>query len=110
MKAGVIGLTLSAGAYLILYTINPNLVILRLDGLSIPSYLFSPESSNISGMSVATYKEIPIGSLTESLLSRTMACYNYDDNGDPIDGEKKKQTMAAKIGPTYLNTIGWIRI
>jgi len=104
MKAGVIGLTLSAGAYLILYTINPNLVILRLDGLSIPSYLFSPESSNISGMSVATYKEIPIGSLTESLLSRTMACYNYDDNGDPIDGEKIKTDDGRQIiGPTYLN-------
>jgi len=104
MKAGVIGLLLSAGAYLILYTINPDLVILRLDGLPIPSYLFSPSGGGSGGMTAATYKEIPIGSLTESLLSRTMACYNYDDNGDPIDGEKIKTDDGRQIiGPTYLN-------
>lgn len=104
MKAGIFGLLLSISAYLIAFTINPNLVILNLEGVPLLSYVANFNTQeNPSNVAFAIYNEIPIGSLTESLLSRTMDCYNYDDNGDPIDGEKIKTDDGQQIiGPTYL--------
>jgi len=105
IKAGIAGLLLTTCAYLIAFTINPYLVIFDLTGLAPLTYIaniFSNPSSSPS-LDIKTYNEIPIGSLTESLLSRTMNCYDYDDYGDPIDGEKITTDDNQKIiGPTYL--------
>jgi len=104
IKAGIAGLLLTICAYLIAYTINPALVIFdlkRLPILTIIANLNNPNNS--SGIKIDTYNEIPIGSLTENLLARTMACYDYDDNGDPIDGEKIITDDGKElVSPTYL--------
>jgi len=104
IKAGIAGLLLTTCAYLIAFTINPYLVIFDLKGLAPLTYLSNllnpPKPSSLQ---IDVYNEIPIGTLTESLLSRTIDCYNFDSNGDPIDGEIITTDENKKIiGPTYL--------
>jgi hypothetical protein len=103
IKAGILGLLLTVSAYLIAYTINPDLVAFRLNGL-VPIFLNNPLSSTPpDSSSLLIYEEIPIGTLTENLLTRTMDCYDFDDYGDPIDGEQiKTDDNRTLLGPTYL--------
>ena len=103
IKAGAIGLILTLSAYLISYTINPNLVIFDLKGLTpitlLSNYLNPPKPSP----PIEIYSEIPIGILTENVLSGTMDCYDYDNNGDPISGSQITTDSKKTInGPTYL--------
>ena len=94
IKAGIMGLLITICAALIMYTINPNLNTCSLGFL--PFNIFGP--SGISplppNVDVTTFKEIPIGTLTENLLTRTMDCYGFDQDGNPVDGDN---------GPTYIN-------
>ena len=105
VKAGILGLILTVSSYLIAFTINPNLVVFKLDGLlSIPfGNLFSQPPTNTTPF--LYYDEIPIGTLTESTLSRTMDCYDYDGNGDPIEGQITIDDNNNNVinGPTLLN-------
>jgi len=103
IKAGTLGLLLIMCAYLIVYTINPYLVIFDLKGLAPLTFLSNLFSSPSSSLPVEVYTEIPIGILTENLLTRTMDCYNFDGNGDPIEGEPLTVDDGRKLyGPTYL--------
>ncbi len=88
IKAGVLGLFLILGAYLIVYTINPDLTVFRLDNLD--QINFNPLNPNTPtpGQKTTTYNEIPIGSSVEKLLTKQIGCYAFDENGDPIKGEK----------------------
>jgi hypothetical protein len=101
VKSGVFGLVLLMSSYLILYTINPNLISIRQGSLlpiSLPTINIStPEESNVPTI---TFNEIPIGTLTENLLARTMDCYDFDQNGDPIDGDPSTPDI---LEPTYYN-------
>jgi len=104
VKAGLLGLLITLCAYLILYTINPNLTILKLDGLP---QIFSGEnplfSNNAGNPEVKIYKKIPVGALAENLLTKTIDCYDYDLNGNPIEGYKIKTDAGKEIyGPTYM--------
>jgi len=108
LKAGIIGLLLTTCSYLILYTINPALVVWDLKSLAPLTYIANilnpSESSNLN---IEIYNEIPIGTLTENLLSETIDCYDFDGNGDPIDGEEITTDDGKKIiGPTYLEHDG----
>lgn len=104
LKAGIAGLLLTTCAYLIAYTINPYLVVFSLEGLApldfITNFINTPQEP---GLKTIVYNEIPIGTLTENLISRPIDCYAFDEFGDPIDGDKiitdeKKEI----VGPTYL--------
>jgi hypothetical protein len=89
IKAGLLGLFITLAAYLIMYTINPNLTILNLNSLSRLNFGISGFNGGGGATPrVANFQEIPIGTLTENLLTRTMACYGFDVQGDPIDGDK----------------------
>jgi hypothetical protein len=104
IKAGVAGLLLTTCAYLIAFTINPSLVIFDFKGLAPLTYIANilnpPNNPNLP---IDIYNEIPIGTLTENLLSRTMDCYDFDSDGNPIAGEKIKTDENKEIiGPTYL--------
>jgi len=103
IKAGVLGLLLIVSSYLIAYTINPNLVVFNLNGLlPIPfGNFFQPPPTNTTPF--VYYNEIPIGTLTENTLSRTMDCYDYDENGDPIEGKVKTDDNRVINGPPLLN-------
>ncbi|MBI1866541.1 MAG: hypothetical protein HY005_02270 [Candidatus Staskawiczbacteria bacterium] len=103
IKAGILGLLLLVSSYLIAYTINPDLVYFRLEKLFPVGFLGLPGNSIPPGSPITNYEEIPLGTLTENLLSRTMDCYDYDNNGDPI--EQKITTDDNKVinGPTLLN-------
>lgn len=103
IKAGVLGLLLTVSSYLIAYTINPNLVVFKLDGLPIIGGIFNSQPTTPTGPPFLTYAEIPIGTLTENTLSRTIDCYNYDGNGDPIEGQIKTDDNQVINGPTLLN-------
>jgi len=105
IKAGILGLVLIFGAYLIVYTINPNLTILKMNSLSqIPFDPLNP-SSPTPGQKTTTYNEIPIGSLTEKLLTKQIGCYAFDANGDPIKG---KRIQAVPIPPNANGEADWI--
>ncbi len=93
IKAGLTGLLITVCAALIASTINPALNTCQIDFL--PSVNFNPfnlshnENSNVP---TAKYHEIPIGTLTEKLLTRTMDCYGFNQMGNPVDGDIKIAT------------------
>jgi len=90
IKAGITGLLIVVCAPLIAYTINPDLTSCKIGVLSPLSAINSsinPATSK-STVPVFTYQEIPIGTLTENLLTRTMDCYGFDQEGNPVAGEK----------------------
>lgn len=104
IKSGLLGLLIVVSTYLIAYTINPELVLFKLPG--IPQLFFnqmSNEGDDLRGGGVS-YQEIPIGNLTENLLSRTLDCYDFDAEGNPIEGVKMTIDIGEKISaPTYMN-------
>jgi hypothetical protein len=57
------------------------------------------------GVGVTTYKEIPIGTLTENLLARLSdSCYGFDSAGNPVAGEEITTDNGEKMaGPTYIS-------
>jgi len=103
IKAGILGLLLIVCAYLIAYTINPFLVVFDLKKLAPLTFLanyFNPPGPQPP---VEIYSEIPIGKLTENLLSRQIDCYDFTADGDPIPGEKiTTDDRRIFFGPTYL--------
>ena len=104
IKSGILGLLIVLCSYLILYTINPNLVVLKLGEL-MPFNLNSFFNGNQQPQNQQeTYQEIPIGILTENLLARGIDCYDFDFIGDPIPGQEIKTDDKKSIkGPTFLN-------
>ena len=100
VKAGILGFLIVICASLIIYTINPNLNTCK-SGI-LPFNIFNPfgGTNGPPGVDVITYQEIPIGTLTETLLTRTMDCYGFDENGDPIDGNPETPDI---LEPTYTN-------
>ncbi|HCC59662.1 MAG: hypothetical protein A2402_03075 [Candidatus Staskawiczbacteria bacterium RIFOXYC1_FULL_37_43] len=103
IKAGILGLLLIVCSYLIAYTINPYLVIFDLS--KFPPLTFLANFFNPPGPQppVQLYSEIPIGKLTENLLSRQIDCYDFDGDGNPILGEQiKTDDGRVFMGPTYL--------
>ena len=101
IKAGILGLLIVICSYTIAYTINPKLNDCKVGFLALLNFNPpNPISPTPPGSIVNTYNEIPIGTLTETLLTRTMDCYGFDQEGNPVDGEK---TTDGKYPPTYLN-------
>jgi len=98
IKSGIFGLLILVCSYAIIYTINPDLTIFRLGTLPEPSW---PPYTNggVPPAETFTYEEIPIGTATENVLARAINCYDFDLNGNPIDGDDR----TARYEPTYLN-------
>lgn len=94
IKSGVLGLFLLTGAYIILSTINPALVNPKIGKLLNVIPFVGTHVSDLNGPQKIYYKEIPMGTLTETVLAKTINCYDFDDMGDPIKGGN---------GPTLLN-------
>ena len=103
IKAGVFGLLLLISSYLITYTINPDLVNFRLQKLFPVGFLGLPGDHTLPGPPFTTYEEIPLGTLTETLLSRQIHCYDFDNNGNPLEEEVKTDDGELIMGPTLLN-------
>ncbi len=84
IKTGVLGLIIVLSVYVTVYTINPQLINLQIQEL-IPVGLYGNGGiTTPPGPETIVYEEIPIGTLTENLLTRTVYCYDFDTNGDPI--------------------------
>ncbi len=102
IKAGILGLIIMVCATLILYTINPSLSTCKVGVLTLVG--LNPISSLPStplGAAVAVYKEVPVGTLTENLLTRTMDCYSFDNAGNPINGPQIPGSN--NFAPTYMD-------
>lgn len=103
VKSGGLGLFLLTTAYIILATINPALVNPKMaELLNVIPFVNIPISSLNKGVPIEYYKEIPIGTLTETLLSRKFDCYDFDEFGDPVQVEIKTDSGKIVQGPTYL--------
>ncbi len=100
VKAGILGFLITISSYSIAYTINPELTSCKMGVLTPLTFLLPTSSPKVSTVPKATYNEIPIGTLTETLLTRTMDCYGFDQEGNPVDGISIDSTLAR---PTYLN-------
>jgi len=99
IKSGILGLLIVVCAFLIAYTINPTLTSCKLElgPLTIkPTPPSPPPTAQESTLLV--YEEVPIGSLTEILLTRKTSCYAFDQEGNPIDGD----TETDELEPTFL--------
>ncbi|MBU3934663.1 hypothetical protein KKC00_01730 [Patescibacteria group bacterium] len=100
VKSGILGLLILLSSYSIAATINPELKHFSLEGLHLGTpFIRNIDNNNVSNIEEITYKEIPIGTLTETLLTRTIDCYNFDENGNPVDGDKN----TAGWEPTLMN-------
>ncbi|KKP32717.1 MAG: hypothetical protein UR22_C0008G0056, partial [Parcubacteria group bacterium GW2011_GWC2_32_10] len=84
VKSGLLGMFLLVTAYIILSTINPALANPTIGKLLdvIPFINRSIPSLN-QGPPKMIYKEIPLGTLAETVLSRKISCYTYNEMGDP---------------------------
>lgn len=88
IKAGLMGLLLIFSSYVIAVTINPQLRYFNIENLIPFGLMGNPPGNNTPpGPPTVIYQEIPIGTLTENLLTRTTNCYDFDFRGDPIDGD-----------------------
>ncbi len=105
IKAGITGLLIILCAFLIIKTINPELTKCNISFL--PNFNIFPSSNSPDippGAKIITYKEIPLGILTENLLTKTTNCYGFDETGAPVDGDKIKTDSGDEIpGPTFLD-------
>ncbi len=105
IKSGFTGLMITLAAWLVLYTINPGLF--SFDWRKLPEILIQlggTGSQNENNLNVITYDEIPLGKLTEQLLTGKMDCYDFDAQGNPLAGEPLKDDNGKTfLGPTYLN-------
>ena len=101
VMAGIKGLVLLLCTYLIAVTINPKLISPSLNELLPVSLKFGEETSPSFKeiIPTITYQEIPIGTLTETTLTRTIDCYDFDGSGDPIDGDPKTNDYE----PTFMD-------
>jgi len=103
IKAGILGLLIIVCSSLIAHTINPDLNNCKLAFLPGIDFKNSESSTDSPGIPTVSYQEIPIGTLTENLLTKTTECYAFDPKGDPIEGEKIKTDDGQEMaGPTYL--------
>ena len=102
IKAGITGLLIVMCATIIASTINPDLTTCKLDFLPKINFNFFNSPTTPAGVGLTTYTEIPIGTLTETLLTRTMDCYGFDQEGNPANGEQIGNNKKL-FGPTYLN-------
>jgi hypothetical protein len=105
IRSGLFGLVIIICTSLILHTINPTLSQCKITGL--PSVEISSSYNPFSGyfnIDVSNYREIPLGVLTENLLTRTTDCYGFDQLGNPVNGDKLSESGSEIIyGPTYIN-------
>jgi hypothetical protein len=108
IKAGITGLLIVVCSSTILYTINPKLVSCEVT--TIPKTVLNFIERNIIDYTqntkqaiISTYQEIPIGKLTENLLTRTMDCFDFDLNGNPLFVEKNSNTDTKSYAPTFLD-------
>jgi len=97
IKSGILGLAIVMCSYLIAYTINPNLVIFKLNGLDVVG-LWGTGSGNVNSSIPRVYYEvIPIGRVTENLVAKTMDCFDFDVTGDPIGITNEKDSKGNAI-------------
>lgn len=93
-----IGLLILLGVYVIATTINPDLVIIKMDTLKkLGDSIFNGGGSGVNPDTIE-FQEVPIGAIAESILAANSSkrivgandvteelCYAYDKNGDTID-------------------------
>ena len=91
MSAGILGLIILISAYLILNTINPQLVAFEVS--LPPGAPTGPSAPGPPKIKAASYVEIPLGGLIENLWGKSGSspykpadCYLFNGNGDAIAG------------------------
>ena len=77
MINGIMGLALLLCSYVIIYTINPDLTVLRL-GMIWESNI-GPEITP-SELDPKMYQEIPIGLLVEDIVAKNISCFDKEKN------------------------------
>ena len=95
MMNGGMGLALLLCSYLIIYTINPDLTIMRL-GLD---WIRTPGPETIpSETGPKDYQEIPIGLLVEDILAKNISCFDKENN---LIDCRTKEFIAGKIDDIF---------
>jgi hypothetical protein len=104
IKSGVLGLTIVLLTYMGATLMSPELVIFKLPELPFLSFLGSSSPNQNPNSNLFVFNEIPVGVLTENVLTKKTDCYDFDLNGDPIDGDVINTDNVGTInGPTYLS-------
>lgn len=90
--SGILGLAILFSSYLLLVTINPQLVIFEIPGIT-PAHEGPPPTISPPTIEKTIYQEIPIGTLVENILAKNIDCYDYDDKGDIGDELKNHDRL-----------------
>jgi hypothetical protein len=95
MMNGGMGLALLLCSYLIIYTINPDLTILRLGMIweSTPGPEIIPSETGPKD-----YQEVPIGLLVEDIVAKNISCF---DNAKNLINCRTKEIIAAPIDDIF---------
>lgn len=103
VKSGLYGMGLLLFIYLIIFTVNPALVSSNLKELLPISSLFGDSNTNtLNKNPITTYQEIPLGKLAETVLSKEIDCYDFDNSGNPIQNKTQTDNGGQVPGPTFL--------
>ncbi|MBZ9572741.1 hypothetical protein KJA17_00910, partial [Patescibacteria group bacterium] len=95
--SGILGLVILFTSYLILVTINPQLVIFKIPGIT-PPQEGPPPTISPPTIEKTIYQEIPIGTLVENILAKNIDCYDYSTStGDMIDTDPSTTSTIDKI-------------
>lgn len=92
IKNILIGLAVLLLSYVLLYTINPNILNLELNigEINITPSIFTPPAPPVKELDVYTFEEIPLGTITEELLAAISSvetpCYQYETNFKDASG------------------------
>lgn len=109
IKNILIGLAVLLLSYVLLYTINPNILNLELNIGEInitPPAVITPYQPPVKELDTYTFEEIPLGTITEAILagvsSVDIPCYQYetklkDAHGNIIVGNVVDQNKDGKI-------------
>lgn len=91
IKAAIIGLLIIFFSYLIITTINPELMLFKSTEFKIIQENDSPYTPDVPEIEDIVYQEIPLGQLTENILAKNISCFN--DDGDLVNCNNKEEII-----------------
>ncbi len=109
MKNAFLGLGVLLLSYILLTTINPNLVVIKdisLSATSSPSPSPGGGASNPTTKPTISFQEVPVGKKVEKVLARNISCFDKDRNLIDCDtkdiiSEKPKDEYSMKNSVFY---------
>jgi hypothetical protein len=92
IKAAIMGILVIFFSYLIITTINPDLMVFNIKTFELPENTTTGTTpSTPDNTTNVVYQEIPLGQLTENILAKNISCFNGD--GDLVNCKDEEEII-----------------